>query len=308
MNKVLPILILCSYYLPEGCREKMDPDEVLQIGVSSCQQSPGFFRNTGLDQKHTAFSTSEKKVKGLALVQLPENPADTTGRKIWQHPGWNRFGYMGAITTDENGNAYTIPVPVVNVLDNPFEKQNTIYKVSSFDGEMRPLTELPMAVNNNHSHGYGLLGIYYDCHAQKIYASSIAGSNRESEKGAIYAIDPSSGKITDQLTGWDAMGLCVGGVVGQKRLYFGSARTSDLYSVELTKSGQFISSVKREFTLDLLGPRGDDKARRIRFDKHGNMVIFGVEFNYNLTAPTEKQETIYRFRFDQEDRKWILSE
>ena len=43
-------------------------------------------------------------------------------------------------------------------------------------------------------------------------------------------------------------------------------------------------------------------------DKNGNMIIFGIEFNYNLTAPTEKQETIYRFRYDVEEKKWVLVE
>ena len=308
MNRALSLLIICSYLLPEGCKQKIDPDELQQIGITPCQKAPGFIVNTGLDPKHAAFSTSEKRLKGLALVQLPQNPADTSGRKTWQHPDWSRFGYMGAIATDENGNTYTIPVPVINVLDNPVEKQNTVYVVSGISGEMKPLIELPVSAKTIFTHGFGLVGIFYDCHGRKIYASSIAGSGRDTERGVIYAIDPSTGKITDQLTGWDAMGLCVGGISGEKRLYFGSARTSDIYSVELTSNGKFTGSVKKEFTLDLLGPRGDDKARKIRFGKNGEMVLFGVEFNYNLTAPTEKQETIYQFRYDEEERKWVNAE
>ena len=312
MNRTLSLLLFGGYCLAEGCGEKMDKEEVQQIGITICQQPPKFISTTGLDPKHAAFSTSEKRIKGLALVQLPENQTDAANRKIWQHPSWSQFGYMGAITTDENGNAYTIPIPVVNVLENPVENQNTIYRVSGSNGEMKPLVNFSPAgsrtLKNGNNHGFGLLGIFYDCQAKMIYASSIAGSNREMEMGVIYAVDPVSGKIVDQLRGWDALGICVGGVSGEKRLYFGSTRTSDLYSVELTKSGKFIGSVQKEFTLDLLGPRGDDKARRIRFEKNGNMIVFGVEFNYNLTAPTEKQETIYRFRFDEEEKKWVPAE
>jgi hypothetical protein len=288
-----------------SCSEKMEEDEILQIGITTCQQPPAFISSTGLNPKRSAFSTSEKRVKGLALVQLPENTNDTANRKVWQHPSWSNFGYMSSITTDENGNVYTTPLPVINVLDNPGDKQNIIYKVSAADGEMKPLVDLPMAARTNSSNVFGLLGIFYDCHGKKLYASTVAGSTRDEEKGIIYAVDPASGKITDKLTGRDALGLCVGGITGQKRLYFGSSRTSDIYSIELTKSGQFKGSVKKEFTLDLMGPRGDDKARRIRFDKNGNMTIFGVEFNYNLTAPTEKQETVYHFMYNEEEKKWI---
>jgi hypothetical protein len=46
------------------------------------------------------------------------------------------------------------------------------------------------------------------------------------------------------------------------------------------------------------------QARRIRFDKNGDMLINGIEFNYNLTAPTEKQEALYRFRYYDDIKKW----
>jgi hypothetical protein len=170
---------------------------------------------------------------------------------------------------------------------------------------MKPLINLPMAARPGTENVFGLLGLFYDCHGKKIYASSVAGSTRDKENGIIYAVDPVDGKVTDQLTDRDALGLCVGGITGEKRLYFGSSRTPDIYSVELSKSGRFKGAVKKECSLDLLGPRGDDKARRIRFDKNGNMTIFGVEFNYNLTAPSEKQETIYHFRYDEEEKKWL---
>jgi hypothetical protein len=211
---------------------------------------------------------------------------------------------MGAITTDGQGNAYTAPIPVINVLDNPPGKQNIVYRVDSKTAVMAPLTNLPGADSTAKENVYGLLGLYYDCHAQKLYASSVAGSTRDKEKGVIYLVDPNDGKVLDKLTGMDAMGLCTGGVTGTKRLYFGSSRIPAVYSAELTKEGKFKGGVQKELSLDMLGPRGDDKARRIRFDKNGDMLISGVEFNYNLTAPTEKQETQYRFRYDEEEKKW----
>jgi hypothetical protein len=287
-----------------SCGEKMDEDEVTQIGINQCQRQPQFLAGTGFNTKRSALSTSEGRIKGLVLVQLPEKPGDTVGRKTWQHPSWKNFGWMGPITTDEQGNAFTAPIPVINILDNPPGKQNIVYKVDSKTAVMAPLTDLPGADSAAKENVYGLLGLYYDCHAQKLYASSVAGSSRDKEKGIIYLVDPTDGKVLDKLPGIDAMGLCTGGVTGTKRLYFGSSRVPAVYSVELTKAGNFKGGVQKEFSLDMLGPRGDDKARRIRFDKNGDMLIFGVEFNYNLTAPTERQEAQYRVRYDEEEKKW----
>lgn len=291
-----------------SCNEKMDDEEIAQIGIANCQQESRFIATTGLNSKRAAFSTSEKNMIGLVLLEIPENSADTAGRKKWQHPSWSQYGFMGPITTDENGNVYTAPIPMINELNNLPEKKNTIYKVTGNTAEMSPFVHLPLSNNKNDENVFGLLGLYYDCHAKILYASSVAGSTRIEEAGIIYAIDPATGQIIDQLNGKDAIGLCVGGMSGQKRLYFGSSRNSDIFSVELSKKGQFSGAPKKEFTLDLLGPRGDDKARRIRFDKNGKLIIFGVEFNYNLTAPTEKQETVYHFRFDEEEKKWLLIE
>ena len=182
MKRLFPILIVCG--LAPGCGEKMNEDEVLQIGITACQHQPAFISHTGLNPNRAAFSTSEKRTKGLALIQLPDNPADTAGRKVWQHPGWSRYGFMGAITTDDNGNVYTIPVPVINVLDNPLEKQNIIYKVSSATGEMNPLVDLPMNIKPGNTNVFGLMGLFYDCHGKKLYASTVAGSSKLKRDGS----------------------------------------------------------------------------------------------------------------------------
>jgi hypothetical protein len=35
------------------------------------------------------------------------------------------------------------------------------------------------------------------------------------------------------------------------------------------------------------------------------MIVAGIEFSVNLIAPTEKQETIYRFIYDSKAQKWV---
>ncbi|MEO8406469.1 MAG: hypothetical protein ABI480_17795, partial [Chitinophagaceae bacterium] len=111
--------------------------------------------------------------------------------------------------------------------------------------------------------------------------------------------------IIDKLEGIDAIGLCVGSITGEKKLYIGSSRSSTIYTVAIDSKGEFNGKPQQEFSLDMMGPRGDDKARRIRFDKNGVLQINGIEFNYNLTAASEKQETIYYFKYDTTTKKWI---
>ncbi len=287
-----------------SCGSKMTDEEIASIGIKTCQAQPAYVRTAGLNPSRSALSTSEKKIMGLVLVEIPANPADMANRKTWQHPSWKAFGWMGPITTDDKGNAYTAPVPLINLLNNPTDKQNIVYKVSGNTGEMQVLADLPREAPVMPDNPYGILGLYYDCHAGKLYASSVAGSARDKERGVIYMLDPETGKIEDKLEGVDALGLCTGGVTGTKKLYYGSSRSPDIYAVELDKSGRFTGSPQKAYSLDMLGPRGDDKARRIRFDRNGDMLVSGVEFNFNLTAPTEKQETSYRFRYDEETKSW----
>lgn len=287
-----------------SCEEEMTKQEIAQIGMTPCKSTAPFVQRTGLNPRYSGFSTSESAIKGLVLVQFPLNPQDTAGKRTWQDPSWQQYGWMGSITTDKVGNAYTAPLPKVNTLDNPLSKMNRIYKVDANTGKMDVFTVLPAADTSNGVVSFAVLGVYYDCHGDKIYASTVAGSTRDEERGVIYVIDPKDGKIVDEWEAGDAMGLFVGGATGEKRLYYGSARTSDVYSIELSKAGEFRGKSRKELSLDQLGPRGDDKARRIRLDARGNLLVFGVEFNYSLAAQSNKPETIYKFGYNQNEKKW----
>lgn len=285
-----------------SCENGIDETELSTIGVVPCQVKPGYLALSGLNTQTAALSTSEKKLKGLVLVEY-DATGKATGRN-WQAPSWNKFGWMAAIATDDKGNSFVTPAPVVSLLDNPSELQNTLYKVDTRTGEMSPFLSLPKPDSFQHGNPYGLLGLYFDCHSRLLYASSVAGSGRNKVKGVVYAINPESSAIVDQLEGFDALGLFVGGLTGEKRLFMGSTREAAIYSIELSKTGKFKGAPRLEFSLDMLGPRGDDKARRLRLDKNGDLLVWGVEFNYNLTAASEKQETIYRFKYDKESKTW----
>jgi hypothetical protein len=293
------ILLLPSAFL--SCK-----DEKVEFQLNECKRQPEFIKSIGFDPARTAYSTSENRKMGLHLIQF--NPTgDTTngGKKLYQHPTWKSAGWLGPILIDPQGNCFVGPIPVINLLDNPPAKQNIIYKVDATNGEMKPFLELPVAKNISKTNPYGILGFAFLCESNTLYVSTVQGSSRDKEEGYIYAIDIASGKIIDQIANIDVLGMGISYISGKRTLYFGSARTSDVFSVSLSKEGKFNNHPSLSFSISDIGPRGDDKVRRIKFDKAtGNMQVYAVEFNYNLTAPTEKQENIYSFSWNSDIQKW----
>jgi outer membrane protein assembly factor BamB len=281
-------------------------DEVVDYQNNDCKSQGAFIKSIGFNPARSALSTSENRKMGLVLIQFNEN-GDTTngGKKTYQHPSWKTAGWLGPILIDPQGNCFVGPIPVINLLDNPPAKQNTIYKVDANTGEMKMFMELPVAENISPTNPYGILAFAYLCESNTLYVSTVQGSTRDTEKGFIYAIDATTGKIIDKISNIDAIGIGISYMSGKRKLYFGSARTPDVYSVVLSKDGKFRGNPSLELSINDLGPRGDDKVRRIKFDKTtGYMQIYAVEFNYNLTAPTEKQESIYSFAWNNDTQKW----
>jgi len=282
-----------------ACDKKIKKKDAWNIGLTQCATRPPYAAKSPVNGPYAALSTSERTLKGLVLI-------DIKSKQTWQHPSWSKFGSMGPITTDKSGNSYIAPVPVINVLENKPETQNYIYTVNGQTGIMSKLLELPITHPPSEENPYGLVGLHYDCHADILFASSIMGSDRNNEQGVIYIIDPVEKTIIDQLQSTDAMGMAVAGVSGEKRLYFGSCRNSNIYSIEISANNKFIGEPKMELSLDMLGPRGDDKARKLVFKQDGSLVVKGVSFEYNLAAPTEKLETNYIFVFDRVNQQWTL--
>jgi len=296
-------IFIVSNFIFWGCNTSIPADEALEIGITDCRIQPPFFVQSRFDLKRSALSTSEKRSTGLLLIEIPKTNGEL--KRTWQHPTWQLHGNMGPISTDDLGNTYVAPVPTVNTLLNNPEKQNTIFKVDANSGELKAFVKLAMD-KPDPTNVFGLLGLQFDCHSGFLLATSVSGSTRNISKGKIYIIDPKNATIHDELNGYDAIGIGTCGITGTKRVYFGLARKSEIWSVEMDKNGKFKGHVQFEISLDLLGPRGDDKARKIRFDAQGNMLVYGVEFNFNLTAPTEKQETLYKFSWNTDENKWDL--
>jgi hypothetical protein len=284
-----------------------------QQAIKPCQKEPAFIRTLGYDPLWTGLSTSERTAIGISLVAFDKQPGQTAPNaqsmkaSVYQHPSWKTAGYLSTITLDVWGNVYTIPAPLISMLYNKTEKLNTIYKIDANTGEMNEWVSLPFAGKPGSTNPYGLLGINYDCTDHLMVASTVAGSDRYNEKGVIHLLNTNTKKITDTLNNIDAMGL--GFAIDeqqQKRLYFGKTRTGDIYSMVVKRGGKLQkASLRKELSLDGYGPRGDDKARKIKFE--GNqLVITGTAFNYNLQASSEKPETVYTFVWMPQQKKWGL--
>ncbi len=261
-------------------------------GVTACQQVPPFVRQLGFGNK-AAFSTSDRKIQGLILME---------GERVYQHPSWKLAGSLAPITRDGKGNTFVAPAPWIDVLENKPDEQNKVFRVDGQTQEMKQFSDLPKASQPSSQNPYGVLGLSFDCDTNSLYVSSVSGSTRNETAGRIFQIS-ADGKVLSQLEKTDAIGLSVFNSAKGKRLYFGQARTSEIWSVALDDKGNFAGEARKEISLENLGPRGDDKARRINFSNN-EMTVFGIEFGFNLIAPTEKQETIYRFRYDATKDVW----
>ncbi len=274
----------------------------LQPGTANyCRAMPPFALNQGFSQQ-SFFSTSERRIEGLILIDGSELRRGAT----FQHPSWSAAGSLGPIQLDGSGNAYVAPVPTINVLDNSADRQNTIYRVDGANAEMKAFVTIPPVQAPDDSNPYGILGLSYDCDTRSLYATTVAGSTRLAEVGEIVRIDAANatGVVADTFTGVDAIGLAAWNAGEGKRLLYGKARSSEIWSIALDGRGGFNGEPRLEFTLAGLGPRGDDKARRIVIDSATQLTVYGIEFSYNLIAPSEKQQTAYTFALNASSGKW----
>jgi hypothetical protein len=281
-------------------------EEKVEFNANSCKGRSAFIKTLGFDPKFSFLTTSDKKIMGL-LLQQSEQAGNPNARitKSFQHPSWKKGGWLAPILIDDRGNVFTSPAPFINILNNPIANNNTIYRVDAATGIMGEFMRLPFQDSINPQNPYGIIAMVYLCETGTLYVSSVAGSGLHNENGHIYAIDIKNKKIIDQLNQTDAMGMGITYTTGKRQLFFGNGRNSDVQAITLNAEGKFSGAPAFVFSLANLGPRGDDKVRKIRSEQSGNLIISGLEFNFNMIAPREKQETIYNFIYYDEEKKWI---
>jgi hypothetical protein len=292
------ICVLAIILLFTSCKE-----DTVEFNDNVCKRMPLFTTQLGF-ASGSFFSTTDSRNMGLVLVQTQQaGNSNAPIVKQYQDSSWKKAGWLAPIVLDEVGNIFVSPAPFVSVYYNPLAKANTIFKVDTKTGKMNEWLTLPQ-VDSNSNNAYGIIGMVYLCEAKVLYVSTLAGSDRKNERGCIYAIDVATQKIIDKITATDAMGMGISYVEEKRKLYYGTGRSSQIYSVLLSSKGDFTSKPLPAFSITNLGPRGDDKVRRIFNNPDGTLTVAGFEFNYNLIATREKQETSYTFSFDAEEKVW----
>jgi hypothetical protein len=264
--------------------------------VTGCRAVPRFATAEGY--RSVNFATDDRAVLGLKMYD-PATPDQTYSR-----PSWSSAGYLGPLIADGQGNLYVGPVPRINLIDNPPEQQNWIYRVDTNSGEMEPFVHLPAAAPPSVENPYGVLGLTIDCETNSLYATSVAGSDRATERGRITRIDLNNGQIAGQLEDVDAIGIAIFNTATGRRLYFGPARVSEVRSVALDDQGNFVGDEQVEFRLDAPGASGSDRARRISFTERGEMLINGRQFDFNLAASTIQPRLLYVYQYRPTNDGW----
>ena len=271
--------------------------------VDSCRAYPQFLSKTGLNMP-IAFDSRQQGYVGLRLLQ-------TSSGQFWADPTWDDAGHIGAFARDKAGNVYIAPAPEINLHDNPPALQNRIYKIDTQTGQMQLWLALPAAKLPTANNPFGVMGLFYDCDTNSLYASSVAGSEPTQILGRLYRIDLNTQKIADQIEQVDAIGIGVFNDLQHKRLYFGSARSSDVYSLLLDVNGNFTQQVRHEFALALLPNGNSSSARKIIFtqNRQGQFAlnIKETEFGFRLTAENNPVRRTYHFIYDVNNNKWHYS-
>ncbi|MEB4589934.1 hypothetical protein VSS37_02990 [Candidatus Thiothrix sp. Deng01] len=282
-----------------GCG-KPDMGDFTPGVADACHAMPGFIRNTGLGGQ-VAIDTQQRGYTGIRLLNAQ------TGQS-WSHPSWDDAGHVGAFVRDRDGNIYIAPTPEVSLAENPPALQNRIYRIDAQSGEMALWLELPSAAPPSPANPFGVMGLFYDCDTNSLYATSLAGSKPGQALGRVYRIDVARQQVVGQLENTDAIGVGVFNGVQHKRLYWGSARSSDVYSVALDANGDFTSDVRHEFALATLSGGNTTSVRKIEFgkDRQGQYLLQAkeVEFGFRLMAENNLHRRIYLFRYGPADDKW----
>ncbi len=268
--------------------------------ADACRAMPAFISKTGMGLQ-VAIDTQQQGYTGIRLLQ-PQ-----TG-KAWQHPSWDDAGHVGAFTRDKVGNIYVAPTPEVSLAENPPALQNRIYKIDAQTGEMAMWLELPAVAPPSPSNPFGVMGLVYDCDTDSLYASSLAGSTPKQANGRVYRIALADKAVASQLDNTDAIGVGVFNGVKHKRLYFGSARSSDVYSVALDGQGDFTADVRHEFALASLPDGNTTSVRKFNFGgaQGGGyqMQVKEVEFGFRLMAENNPHKRAYQFSYQPATDQW----
>ena len=289
---LLIALALCHF----SCRQH-HTTPLTYGNVNTCKSNPPFLHTYGLSPP-IYLDLRQRRHNGLTIIEAKPNG------KTLRLPSWDDAGTLGGYVSDHIGNIFVSPMPHVSLFQSPLTLENILYKIDARTGHMDSIFLFPYKKAPHMKNPFGITGMSFDCDTKSIYVASIAGSDPNTEIGAIYQFDPQTNIILDQLSGIDVMGLAVFNTKKDKRLYFGLARKPHIYSIGLDQNGSFVGNTRFEFSLSTIPGGGFDNAQHIQILNNNVMQITGLEFNYTLMAASDPQRNIYRFSFNPKTDRW----
>lgn len=296
---LLFVMVACS---GEGSSETAPSATVAQqawpVGpVTTCQGLPQFVGEVD-ETTQLAIDTTQSSVIGLALRDM------RTG-EVLQHNSWSAAGAVGAFVRDRAGNIYLAPTPFVQQAEPVETDQDRVLFVVSETGVMSTFVALPRPESDT-ANPFGASGLAFDCNTNLLYAASLAGSSREAELGAIYVIDLDLDDIIGRMDGVDALGLVVFNGRSGKRLYYGSARTPDVFSVALDEAGVPVGEPRFEFSLAQLSEGSVEHAMRLQIAPNNEMTVKAYLFNFAPVISSDLARTVYTLSYDLSADRWQL--
>ncbi len=273
-------------------KNKTTPKITFKLGpANECQRIPAFASSLGL-KGQLAIDTEQRQVRGISFIEARSN-----GQR-YQHPSWDDVGHVGSSVRDQQGNIYVLPIPVVSLEHNDPANRNTVYKIDTNTQLMAPYLALGLSTDQPR-HPFGVLGASIDCDTNSLYISSVEGSLPHQEKGTTYQISLSTKAVVSRLENKDLFGLDILNTAEGKRLYYGSARSPHIYSVDLDQAGHFGSDHRYELSLAEL-PEGDTATPvKIRFSRAGTEIIMTVQkaiFDFRPSAANETGRNKYLYK------------
>jgi hypothetical protein len=241
--------------------------------VDGCRATPQFVAAAS-SSASMALATDGRE-KGLTL-----RAADGSA-PAYQHPTWDDAGYLGAIAYDRAGNDYAAPTPRLSLADNPLAGAATIWRADTASGELRPFVTLPGEASARNP--FGVLGLFYACDLETLYAGSVLGSTPSQERGGVIAISLPDGVQTTLLGDTDVMGVLLVRQGAGYTLYAGLARSPEVIALPLDAQGRPTGPAAALIDLTAAGATPQERARKLRL-VDGELIIDMVPFAFSLQA------------------------
>jgi hypothetical protein len=263
------------------------------LAADRCLGDPKFVARLGLS-KRAMVDTTQTQPAGLTVVDI--DAQGNLGRRV-QHESWGKAGYLGAAQRDTEGNVFVYPAPSFTLEKNPVEKSNVLYKVDGFSGEMAPYVEIEKGAASNSQNPYGIVSTAFDCVTKSLFVASVFGSTPGSVNGTISIVDTASPKARTLLTSFDAFALVVAQFPSGRRLIYASAREPIVLSRSIKADGLLADDERVEVQLDDWPQLGDRRARRLRIDPQGRLLVRVQPFDFALAASSviARAEMVYEY-------------